>query len=302
MLTPRSADAGTVAAVLARAHNYDAVVLDGSARRDQIAAALLGTAPRRPALVIADSTWKRTGNRLERAAVRMMDGARTSFCVVSSFEAERFSATWGLRDSQVHLTLWPFTVSEAQRSKPVAENGRVFAGGDSLRDYGPLIAAANEIEAPVDIATRAPSDAWGATPGNVTVRAAPQIEYDEMLRCAAVVVVPLQPRTDRSSGQTTYVNAMALGKAVVVTDAPGVRDYIEDGETGVIVPAGDGPRMARAVQHLLDNPVERRKLGERAQAHALRHLTLAGYASRLLSVVDETLSAPAPARATRNRR
>jgi len=38
---------------------------------------------------------------------------------------------------------------------------------------------------------------------------------------ASVVVVALQPREDRSSGQGTYLNAMALGKPVVVTDVAG---------------------------------------------------------------------------------
>lgn len=39
-------------------------------------------------------------------------------------------------------------------------------------------------------------------------------------------MVPLQARQDRSSGQTTYVNGMALGKAIVITDTAGVRDYV----------------------------------------------------------------------------
>jgi hypothetical protein len=146
-----------------------------------------------------------------------------------------------------------------------SDNGRVFAGGNSLRDYRPLIDAAGEIGAPVDIATNTlDADAAHSYPANVTARSFARADYDAMLRAASVVVVPLQPRTDRSSGQTTYVNAMALGKAIVVSDAPGVRDYRQ----------------------------RRERIGASARRHALTNLTLSGYAERLLQLVDETLAAP----------
>ena len=38
---------------------------------------------------------------------------------------------------------------------------------------------------------------------------------------------PTDPRWN--VGQQTYLNAMALGKLVIVTKAPGVGDYIENG-------------------------------------------------------------------------
>jgi hypothetical protein len=302
MLRPRAKDAGTIAAVLARAGRYDAVVLDGSARRDHVAAALLRARPGQPAIVIADSTWKSNTNRLDmtvnRAGIRMIDGSRTSFCVLSSFETESFPATWRLRSSRVCFTPWPFTLTDSQLQQLATDNGRVFAGGNSLRDYGPLIGAAAEIGAPIDIATSelrlAESD---SPPGNVTAGPVPQAEYDRMMLSAAVVVVPLESRPDRSSGQTTYVNAMARGKAIVVTDAPGVRDYIKDGHTGLIVAPGDAAAMARAVRRLLDDPGERRQMGGRARAHALARFSLTHYATGLLEVVDETLASAAPRRA-----
>ncbi|HSS40748.1 MAG TPA: glycosyltransferase family 4 protein [Polyangia bacterium] len=297
MLRPREKDAATIAAVVSRAGRYDAVVLDGSARRDQVAAALVRRLPRHPAIVIADSTWKAGGGLdtiINRTGIRMIDGPRTSFVVASSFEAESFPRTWRLRSSRVRFVPWAVTIKD---DRPSTDNGRVFAGGNSLRDYGPLIAAAGAIDAPVDIATSAVATAeLGPTPSNLTIGPQPQAEYDEMLRAAAVVVVPLLARADRSSGQTTYVNAMARGKAIVVTDTPGVRDYITDGETGLIVAPGDTGAMAQAVRRLLADPDERARLGRQARAHALGALTLTHYATQLLGVVDETLSGPAPRR------
>jgi glycosyltransferase involved in cell wall biosynthesis len=298
MLRPRANDAATIGEIVRRSPRYDAVVLDGSARRDQVAAALVRRSPRPPAVIVADSTWK-AGEGLEnlvnRIGVRMIDGPRTSFVVPSSVEAERFAGTWSLRSSRVRFVPWAVTIKDEHRS---GDNGRVFAGGNSLRDYGPLIEAASDIGAPIDIATSAVTldEIGGTVPANLTIGPHPQAEYDQMLRDAAVVVVALQARGDRSSGQTTYVNAMARGKAIVVTDTPGVRDYIQDGETGLIVAPGDAAAMARAVRRLLDDPAERARIGGRAREYALAELSLTHYATRLLAVVDETLAGPAPRR------
>src|ERR1700759_2180235 len=129
MLRPRDSDAGTIAAVVSRARRYDAVVLDGSARRDQVAAALVRRLPRGPAIVIADSTWKAAGGLdtiVKRSGIRMVDGPRTPFVVASSVEAERFARTWRLRSSRVRFVPWAVTIKDAH---PSADNGRVFAGG-----------------------------------------------------------------------------------------------------------------------------------------------------------------------------
>jgi glycosyltransferase involved in cell wall biosynthesis len=294
-LRPADSDAVSVGQLLNRARQYDALVLDGSARRDQLAAALLGSRRGGPAFVIADSTWKvpdRAGAAWgKRRAMRLIDDERTTFCVLSRFEANRFALTWGLRQSRVRFTPWPVTLISQDLMHEPTDNGRVFAGGNSLRDYRPLIDAAGEIGAPVDIATSTlDADDTPSYPANVTARSFARVDYDAMLRAASVVVIPLEPRTDRSSGQTTYVNAMALGKAIVVSDAPGVRDYIDDGDTGVIVPCGDAAALSRAVRALLADRQRRRRLGESARRHALTNLTLSGYAERLLQVVDETLA------------
>jgi hypothetical protein len=295
---PRTSDLRKIVSIVARAPRYDAVVLDGSARRDQVAAALLRLWPRGPVLVIADATWKvparRPAARARRAAIRILDGTRITFCVLSSFEVERFAVTWRLRHSRVRFTPWPFTLTESELALPAADNGRVFAGGNSLRDYDSLLVAAGGIGAEIDIATDALSpEQLRRCPANVTVRPIARDDYAERLRCAAVVVVPLAPRGDRSSGQTTYVNAMARGKALVITDAPGVRDYVADGQAGVIVPPGDSARMADAVRGLLEDPARRLSLGRAAREHALQELTMTQYAERLLAIAAEAIAASA---------
>ena len=57
-----------------------------------------------------------------------------------------------------------------------------------------------------------------------------------------------------------------MGKPVVATAAPGTTEVVVDGETGLLVPIGDAPSMARAVRDLVRDPERSRALGEAGRA------------------------------------
>ena len=56
------------------------------------------------------------------------------------------------------------------------------------------------------------------------------------------------------------MEAMASGVPVVATDVGGVPDLVADGETGVLVPAGDPHALAEAITMLHSDPGLRRRL------------------------------------------
>lgn len=61
------------------------------------------------------------------------------------------------------------------------------------------------------------------------------------------------------------IEAMAHGVPVVSTDAPhGPREILADGRYGALVPVGDAPALARAMEHTLDAPPDPQLLRERA--------------------------------------
>jgi glycosyltransferase involved in cell wall biosynthesis len=61
------------------------------------------------------------------------------------------------------------------------------------------------------------------------------------------------------------LEAMAAGKPVVATGVGGVVDVIEDGRTGLLVPAKDVEAFAGALMRLAADPVLRQQLGETAR-------------------------------------
>ncbi|MGC8835107.1 MAG: glycosyltransferase family 4 protein, partial [Armatimonadota bacterium] len=65
------------------------------------------------------------------------------------------------------------------------------------------------------------------------------------------------------------LEAMCMGKAVVVSDVGGLTELVRDGETGLTFPAGDAEALAETVEALLDNSALRSGLGERARRWVL---------------------------------
>jgi hypothetical protein len=289
--------AALVRQLVRRAPGYGAVVLNGSTRADQLAAALIARRARPPAVVLLDATWKAgegpLARRVRGTAVRALDHRDAHYCVLSSEEQRGFPESWGVPPERVHLTPFHWVLDERLVDDVPDRTGGVFAGGDSLRDYGPLVEAAEGLDARVTIASRTQR---GPVPANVSLGPLDPKRYDELFRAASVVVVPLERRGDRSAGQQTYLNAMALAKPIVVTDSLGVRDYVEDGVTGFVVPPGDAAAMRERLRWILDPANE---AGVRAVAQAGRRAALERfgpdtYVERVLEVVDHALGARAP--------
>ena len=165
------------------------------------------------------------------------------------------------------------------------DDGYVFAGGGTGRDFATLIEAVDGTRTQLRIVTFGPESLrWAAPlPENVQVEwTMPLQDFLERIARARVVVVPL---LDESSdfGQTTVVQALSLGKPVVATRSPGVVDYVADGREGFLVAAGDAGALRAAIARLDDDDL-RRACSRRALERA-RDSTYAAFADRLVTTV-----------------
>jgi glycosyltransferase involved in cell wall biosynthesis len=74
----------------------------------------------------------------------------------------------------------------------------------------------------------------------------------------------------RSEGiPTTVEEAMALGIPVVAANVGGVREIVDEGETGFLVPPRDPEAVVAATEPLLDDPARRRQMGDAARNRAV---------------------------------
>ena len=67
---------------------------------------------------------------------------------------------------------------------------------------------------------------------------------------------------------TSVLDAMAAGLPVVGTRAGGIPESVVDGQTGLLVPPGDAPALARAIADLLRNAAKRRAFGAAGRQRA----------------------------------
>jgi glycosyltransferase involved in cell wall biosynthesis len=81
--------------------------------------------------------------------------------------------------------------------------------------------------------------------------------------CAVYVLPSYREGTPR-----TVLEAMAMGRPVITTDAPGCRETIVDGESGYLVPVADAEGLAEAMGRFIDDPSLIETMGARARARA----------------------------------
>ncbi|GGF13868.1 glycosyltransferase family 4 protein [Subtercola lobariae] len=134
-------------------------------------------------------------------------------------------------------------------------------GGDRDRDTETLFAAlgrvhelAPETEIVVQTSSTLPPPA-----GVRTIERVSHVELAALYARASVVAIATRQNL-HASGMTVSLEAMASGRPVVISDTPGIRDYVQGSpigrspQTGLLVPVGDAGAMAAQIVALLNDP------------------------------------------------
>jgi len=123
----------------------------------------------------------------------------------------------------------------------------------------------------------------------------PQDELKAYYRDASLVAVSsVWPEPIATIG----LEVMRYGLPVVAFNAGGIPDWLHDGETGRLVPWGDVPAYAAAIDQLLaDKPLARR-LGAQGRVYVNKHYDFEEYLARLESTLNGLKKSPAPALST----
>ncbi|MBP7142228.1 MAG: N-acetyl-alpha-D-glucosaminyl L-malate synthase BshA [Opitutaceae bacterium] len=90
----------------------------------------------------------------------------------------------------------------------------------------------------------------------------------------------------------SILEGMTFGCPTVSTAAGGIPEVIEDGVTGVLRPFGDAQGLATAVERLIGDPGERRRLGDAAKIRATARFSADQIVTAYLSVYREAMASP----------
>jgi glycosyltransferase involved in cell wall biosynthesis len=271
-----------VGAALSAAAAADAVFSDGEHIGIPMGIAMCTLGPARPHLVLGHHLTTRSKPRLLRWLRHM---GITRVLVHSTTQLRIAQESLGFRAGSVAFEPY-YADARFWRPENDVANDLIVSAGREHRDYTTLAAAVADLPVQTFIAAgslyspEAACLAPDTLPSNVTVGMRTPLELRELYEHAAVVVVPLIPN-DFQAGVTTLLEAMAMGRPVIVTATEGQRDIVVDGETAVFVPPGDAVALRNALGKLLGDPSERRRLGGNAREAVLAKYNLPQYAARL---------------------
>jgi glycosyltransferase involved in cell wall biosynthesis len=102
---------------------------------------------------------------------------------------------------------------------------------------------------------------------------------------ASIAVVPSV--WNEPMGQVA-IEAMLVGRAVVASDIGGLREVVEHGVTGLMVPPGDPGALAAALDRLLNDPETRQRMGEAGRLRA-RQFEAATVVPHIIEVFEDVM-------------
>ena len=201
---------------------------------------------------------------VQRILRGLLDHSQVLLTVYSAADRDYFTATVGLR--QARVVVLPYGQPDAILAPPPPDRPRryVFAGGYSNRDYPGLgrALAATGLPAVVVCSVRNPLPEFPA--GVRVLRDIDPREFNVWMASADLVVIPLLERVG-SSGQAVALTAMSLGRAVLYSDTPCLKEYFVPGVTGEPYAHGDSRDLAGRLRALWDDPQRRERMGSAAR-------------------------------------
>ena len=175
-----------------------------------------------------------------------------------------------------------------------AEN-LICAAGIEARDYATLVEAVRGLDVVLELGVASTTSSGSAAvelsglggvklPANVRLTSPSLPELRSLYARSQFVVVPLQER-EYDAGSTAVTEAMAMGKAVIVTRIRGQVDLVQHELNGLYVPPRDPAALRAAMERLLANPDEAERIGRAGRALVEERHTLDGYTDRLAGVI-----------------
>jgi glycosyltransferase involved in cell wall biosynthesis len=174
--------------------------------------------------------------------------------------------------------------SPPEQCAAVSQRSYAFACGMQDRDYEVLKAAARLVSFPFEVVASGYNgtiaDALhGVSNIKVYDRRLTYVELRRLYAEARFVVVPLLP-VEHAGGATSLLEGMAMGQAVIVTNSPGISDYLEGGVGAIVVPPHNPRALAQAVSELWADPGRCEDMGRRNRAWVEQRGLFRGYVEK----------------------
>jgi glycosyltransferase involved in cell wall biosynthesis len=173
---------------------------------------------------------------------------------------------------------------------PTAAGPILTVGEDRGRDFDTFLAAVEGADADVIVKSKRVAVSEAKFP-NVRVISShlSSLEYRKLLIDCRLVVVPLVSSA-HASGVGTVLEALAMGRPLIVSDSPGIRDYIIADETALTVPCNDVAALRRAIARLLAEPDTCARLAANGRRFVVEHCSHPVHARKLSDAIHRVVA------------
>lgn len=149
------------------------------------------------------------------------------------------------------------------------------------------VAAARRAGVTLLVAGEGPLEAELRAQADATVRVLGfRRDLPDLLQAADLFLMP----SEREGQSMAVLEAMAAGRALVVSDGPGNPEAVAD--TGVVTPYGDVDALAAALASLAADPAARARLGAAARARVEAELSVTRFQERWGAIYARLLTRP----------
>jgi glycosyltransferase involved in cell wall biosynthesis len=272
---------------------YD-VVFSGTAYGSLLAKSLIGL--KRPKWIMYDaniSGLMGDGTTLKQRMLRFAVSRADGVVALSQVEADTLRAMFPrsrVHDGVIFLHEGVDTGYFKPRDTP-EEAFILSVGLDLGRDFRTIVEAVRDTPIQLKIATK-PSRVEDLLPlpQNVSSGYYSHEEMRELYARARLIVIGLDiQHPNDSMGTYAVIEAMACGKALIVTRTKALASYVEDGVSGVFVPPRDAIAMRKAILDLWSNETKRKNMGARARAFAVQSADAEVYARKLAAYLHDVI-------------
>jgi len=160
----------------------------------------------------------------------------------------------------------------------ISDEGYIFVGGRTRRDFATLIEAMRGLNYPVKIVTDNDSELHksgssldvDAIPTNIKVirHDGNQESFNQYIACSRLVVLPIKAKNINASGISVYLQAMALKKCVIISHGPSVDGILSD-DMAILVPPERPDLLRSAIRKAFEDQEYRRQFEQNGYRYAM---------------------------------
>ncbi|MGZ5544759.1 MAG: hypothetical protein ACXWIU_08790 [Limisphaerales bacterium] len=224
---------------------------------------------RRPArfLVMGCFIHGEKARRIVNRVWQLLRFSGLEFVVFSPGEGRNLVDEVGISQEDVHVHLWRQDLNGRADISEIIDDGSIFAGGFSNRDYDLLIEAAAPIHAPLVIVASSHNTIGPVRNDRTTIHLdLPEDRFELLLARSRVVAMPLKGQGE-ACGQSVLLRVLRNGKPLIATRHESIEAYLGKDYPGFVRP-NDVIEMRAALEKVLRDSEWSEKLGRAVRAAA----------------------------------